>query len=74
MTANKLRLSTHGHAFEQSLSRTLNGAVIPNRITTVTIEGCDEQFGFRGAVFRFTLQRTDYSSPIIKGIMALPPA
>jgi hypothetical protein len=37
MTANKFYLSTCGHAFEQSLSRTLDGAVISDRITTVTI-------------------------------------
>jgi len=74
MTANKFRLSTHGHVFEKSLNRTLDGANIPDRVTTVTIEGCDEQFGFRVTAFGFTLQRTDYSSLIIEGIMAMPPA
>jgi hypothetical protein len=49
------RLLTHDHASEQPFTRTLDGVEIPEDITTVTIEGRDQEFGFGGATFELTL-------------------
>ncbi len=49
------RLLTHDHASEQPFTRTLDGVEIPDGITTVTIEGRDQEFGFGGATFELTL-------------------
>jgi hypothetical protein len=49
------RLLTHDHASEQPFTRTLDGVEIPDDVTTVTIEGRDQEFGFGGATFELTL-------------------
>jgi hypothetical protein len=49
------RLLTHDHASEQPFTRTLDGVEIPDGVTTVTIEGRDQEFGFGGALFELTL-------------------
>lgn len=52
------RLLTHDHAAEQPFTRTLDGVEIPAGVTTVTVEGRDQQFGFGGATFELTLPTT----------------
>jgi hypothetical protein len=52
------RLLTHDHASEQPFTRTLDGVEIPDGVTTVTIEGRDQKFGFGGATFELTLPTT----------------
>lgn len=49
------RLLTHDHANEQPFTRSLNGVEIPEGVTTVTIEGRDQQYGFGGGTFELTL-------------------
>jgi len=49
------RLLTHDHASEQPFTRALDGVAIPDGVTTVTIEGRDQKFGFGGATFELTL-------------------
>ncbi len=49
------RLLTHDHASEQPFTRTLDGVEIPDDVTTVMIEGRDQEFGFGGATFELTL-------------------
>ena len=49
------RLLTHDHASEQPFTRALDGVAIPDGVTTVTIEGRDQEFGFGGATFELTL-------------------
>ena len=49
------RLLTHDHASEQPFTRTLDEVEIPSGVTTVTIEGRDQEFGFGGAAFELTL-------------------
>ena len=51
------RLLTHDHASEQPFTRALDGVAIPDGVTTVTIEGRDQEFGFGGATFELTLPR-----------------
>lgn len=49
------RLLTHDHASEQPFTRTLDGVEIPEGVTTVTIEGRDQQYGFGGTTFELLL-------------------
>lgn len=49
------RLLTHDHASEQPFTRTLDDVEIPEEVTTVTIQGRDQEFGFGGATFELTL-------------------
>ena len=51
------RLLTPDHASEQPFTRALDGVATPDGVTTVTIEGRDQEFGFGGATFELTLPR-----------------
>ncbi len=51
------RILTHDHASEQPFTRSQSGIEIPDDVTTVTIEGRDQQFGYGGDTFELTLPR-----------------
>ncbi len=51
------RILTHDHASEQPFTRSQSGIEIPDDVTTVTIEGRDQQFGYGGETFELTLPR-----------------
>lgn len=52
-----VRVLTHDHANEQPFTRSLSGVAIPDDVTTVTIEGRDQQSGWGGATVEIDLVR-----------------
>ena len=50
------RLLTHDHASEQPFTRSQSGIAIPDDVTTVTIEGRDQQNGFGGGFLEIVLR------------------
>ena len=56
-TAYGERILTHDHASEQPFTRSQSGIEIPDDVTTVTIEGRDQEFGYGGDTFDLTLPR-----------------
>ena len=51
------RILTHDHASEHPFTRSQSGIEIPDDVTTVTIEGRDQEFGYGGDTFDLTLPR-----------------
>lgn len=52
-----IRVLTHDHANEQPFTRSESGVMIPDDVTTVTIEGRDQVSGWGGATVELELAR-----------------
>lgn len=51
------RILTHDHANEQPFTRSESGIEIPDDVSSVTIEGRDQKFGYGGDTFELELSR-----------------
>ena len=56
-TVYGIRELTHDHAAEQPFTRSLDGVSIPDDVTSVTIEGRDQRYGWGGATVDVVLAR-----------------
>jgi len=52
------RFLTHDHANEQPFTRSQAGIAIPDDVDVVTLEGCDQQFGWGGGTFELRPDRS----------------
>lgn len=55
-TALAIRELTHDHQNEQPFTRTLDGVVVPDGVSSVVVEGRDLQYGWGGATVSVALR------------------